>query len=378
MNKDYQLTKTTCLLTKNNKATGNDEKRKKLGHSLEDILFSCTFNNQDCGVDDFIWKFDRYYGNCFVFNSGMNSSGGRVELKKSLIAGSTYGLQLEYYVGFHENLTLFNSIAGKGGYVRIENSSFLNDDSLDGIFLTPGLSPSISIERKLDFYLAKPYSNCDIDTDSPNKFTSEFYRLIYYSVFAYNQQFCFNQCFQKKLIQLCNCSDPQLLSLFNSTSCESNEQQDCMAKIYDQVLLKNNFIGIECVPACPLECNRIEFRASISSAELIGNLNVDFINTKPDISSDFMTKPINPDNSKQSFVSVYLYYDSLAYTLSTETPVMDVVGLLANIGGTLVLFLGISLLHICEIIEVIIEIIFIKTEKKTRASKIEPSLKLQE
>ncbi len=37
-----------------------DDERKQLGHSLEDILYKCTFNNQECSPDDFIWKFDRF------------------------------------------------------------------------------------------------------------------------------------------------------------------------------------------------------------------------------------------------------------------------------------------------------------------------------
>ena len=39
---------------------------------------------------------------------------------------------------------------------------------------------------------------------------------------------------------------------------------------------------------------------------------------------------------------------------------MDIVALLANIGGTLGLFLGVSLLHFCEPIEVLIGIYFIR------------------
>ena len=36
-----------------------DNERKQLGHSLEDILYKCSFNNQPCSPEDFIWKFDR-------------------------------------------------------------------------------------------------------------------------------------------------------------------------------------------------------------------------------------------------------------------------------------------------------------------------------
>ena len=43
---------------------------------------------------------------------------------------------------------------------------------------------------------------------------------------------------------------------------------------------------------------------------------------------------------------------------------MDLVGLLANIGGTLGLFLGISLIHICELFDVLINILFIKMNQR--------------
>ena len=42
--------------------TFTDYEKKQLGHSLEDILLSCNFNNQKCSHQDFVWDFDRYYG----------------------------------------------------------------------------------------------------------------------------------------------------------------------------------------------------------------------------------------------------------------------------------------------------------------------------
>ena len=63
------------------------EEKKKLGHSIEDILLVCKYNNQICTANDFIWTFDRLYGNCFVFNS---NSSNRI----SVIAGSWYGLKM--------------------------------------------------------------------------------------------------------------------------------------------------------------------------------------------------------------------------------------------------------------------------------------------
>lgn len=52
-------------------ASRSDEFRKKLGYSLDEILFSCTYNLFPCSASDFIWYFDVFYGNCFMFNSGI-------------------------------------------------------------------------------------------------------------------------------------------------------------------------------------------------------------------------------------------------------------------------------------------------------------------
>ena len=174
----------------------SEEQRKNLGHSLDDILFECYFNNQKCTPNDFKWKFDRYYGNCFVFNSGFNASGHKVDMKRSLMPSSAYGLQISFYVGFHKKLSLFNSIWGKGGYLRIKNATIVEDDSIDGIYLTPGFYPSIVLERKFIFHLPKPYSECDLDNANEARVNadSSLYELIRRSPFSYSQQFCFNQC----------------------------------------------------------------------------------------------------------------------------------------------------------------------------------------
>ena len=75
-----------------------------------------------------------------MFNSGYNASGHKVPTKKSLLSGSLYGLQLQFYIGYDDRLSTFNAIYGKGGFLKVENSSMLLDDTLDGIFLAPGKS----------------------------------------------------------------------------------------------------------------------------------------------------------------------------------------------------------------------------------------------
>ena len=174
---------------------------------------------------------------------------------------------------------------------------------------------------------------------------------------------------QQNILNECNCTDPQSLSLFgNLLTCESSDQQACMSNQYT-IMLEKNYITSTCVSMCPLECNRTSFKPFMSSCETIGNLYYDYLQSNANLSADFVYTNITYNTAKNSFSFPLIYYESNSYTLSTEAPSMDVVALLANIGGTMGLFLGISLIHVCEVIDILIQIFFIKAA----SNKVSPT-----
>ena len=111
---------------------------------------------------------------------------------------------------------------------------------------------------------------------------------------------------------------------------------------------------------CPLECNKTEFKTSLSTVRLIGETYAKYINENKNLSSDFSYKPLSAEQAEKSFLNVRISYDSLSFTLSTESPKLDLVSLLANIGGTLGLFLGVSALSLCELVEILIDIYYVR------------------
>ena len=113
----------------------------------------------------------------------------------------------------------------------------------------------------------------------------------------------------------------------------------------------------------PLECNQTEINPSISSIKLSGDDFVDYIRDNKNLSSDFIQTKIDSANAANSVVKVNIFYDSMSYELSTESPKMDIVSLLASIGGNLGLFLGVSVFSLCELIEVATEIYYVKRAK---------------
>jgi hypothetical protein len=159
------------------------------------------------------------------------------------------------------------------------------------------------------------------------------------------------------MITICNCTDQYQVSLFNSTGCNTQDELDCINDQYS-FIFNSNYITFTCTPLCPLECNRTIFKISEGSYEITGDHYHDYIKSNPNLLSDFVNTPLTVEKAKKSFVDVNFYYNSNSYLLSTQSPAMSIVSLLADLGGTLGLFLGISLIQICEIIDVLIQTTF--------------------
>jgi hypothetical protein len=223
----------------------SDDKKKRLGHDIQDILIDCKFNGGICNASDFSWEFDTFFGNCFVFNSGLNSKNEHVNYKRSQVAGSLFGLNLKFYVNYHESLIPFNSNNYKGAYVRIENNTYFSDDLLyNGIYVSPGKWWNVLINRKVSYILPKPYSSCELDNEIGNKYVkTHLLDLFAYSQYQYTQQSCIIQCLQYETIQECNCTYSLYLSLFEKENCITKDQLECYSRVWIKFLEKN-FISV--------------------------------------------------------------------------------------------------------------------------------------
>ena len=342
----------------NNKFSNSD--RLKLAHSKEDIIVSCVFNGKDC-KKDIQSNFEKRYGNCLVFNSRMKVGQQNEELKSSVFEGSDYGLKLTLYVNFYENLTTFNSLNALGVKVRIENISYLNDNFVNGIKVSPGQETDILIDRSFKFNLPKPYSPCEVDNYNPKRFDSFLYKLILNSPLVYSQQFCYLQCLQTILVDECNCTDPRVKSLLNSSDCDTYEKIKCKDKVSEEFLFEEKYyFADKCIPLCPLECNFTDFKATVSTNKIIGDLFLKYILEKKNLANDFLKRTLDAQTAAESFVKLNIFYKKMSYSLSIDTPKLDFVSFLAYIGGILGLFLGISVFSLFEIFIFLMEIYYTK------------------
>jgi len=351
----------------------NETEKKKLSHSFEEILvpFSCYFNLKTCSTDDFVWHFDPWFGNCWIFNSGYNRTVHRVPLKMSSFPGDSYGLKMSLYVNFFENLTSINSLpsfgGGLGALIRIDNSSYkTNYIIMDGIRLPGGDSTSVSVMRSFKSFYPQPYSNCLIDNLTKVKFQSDLFDLIHKTAYRYTQPMCFMQCLQRTLILECNCTYSAIISLFpNASMCFKQNEIDCINNVFFGKVNQNDFFFQEnCLPECPLECYSDKFNVLLSSSELIPKYYLDYLNSSStNLFSDFLTTKIDADTARKSFSHFSIFYNELSYEISNESPQLSLITLFANMGGYLGLFLGMSVFSLFEPVQLIIEILYMKFSK---------------
>jgi hypothetical protein len=335
----------------------SDDEKRMLSHDFSDILVDCMFNSVYCDSTYFTRSYDSWYGNCFTFNSGLDSYGNKTQFQRTTIAGGFFGLRVILYVNFFEKL--FNSVYFEtlGAIVRIGNNSYMTSyPGLSGVLVGGGSSVNIVVEREFKSILPKPYSNCGIDSNSPSYIQGlDFYNLIVQSNYKYTQQLCFLQCYQNYLFKKYNCTDVLLFSLYNATPCsiEVNSKITTLNENFDE-----SFINKHCILPCPLECDQLLYKTSSSYSQIVGYSFLSYFQSKPNIASDFINRTLDTQTVKESLVSVNVFYDNFAYTLTKESPQWDAISLLGSIGGNLGLFLGVSVFSISELIVLAIDVYF--------------------
>jgi hypothetical protein len=341
----------------------SNAEKQKFSHAISDILISCQFNSLACTEHDFTWEYDPFFGNCWSFNSGFNSTGNQVDLRHTNIVGPLYGLKLELYMNGYEKLRGFNSIAGGiGGVIRVDNITHVVDHLNDRILIPTGFVTNLAVGREFHYSLPKPYSECVLDYEGSSSYL---YNLIKNSKYEYNQGFCLNQCLQQLFKEKCGCIIGVFASVMNENICSAVHNVTCLVNVYYEIYVKNDsYIQNECIPQCPLTCNSAQFNYRTSFFTILGESLSEILKSNSNISEDFLTQNITSDAVKESVSSVNIYYDSMSYMISEESPQWTITSLISTIGGNLGLFLSMSLFSFAELITTMVEFYYFRKNNR--------------
>ena len=336
-----------------------DDNRKKLSLPLKKALIECYFNSKECTPDDFDWFYNIPYGNCFTFNNDRNLKGER---KKTQQKGILNGLSFKLFLGNPSNV---NKVIKTTGVLLVVHNNSLQPMPLDGMNIANGEITYVNVKRTFSSKLENPYNDCKANLNKPDAFDSDFYRDTFKIYKTYTQNYCFDICFISNSLKECNCS---IVFSLLTNPCNTLEKLECFNNNLIKLMDK---ISAICSPKCPLECESIDYSLSVSHSYFSSPDYFKFLKTKQifqsllNNSSNYCNNSVEIENEviRKSIVEVNVFYDELKYTKVSQIAKMTFEDLMANIGGTLGLCIGISFLSFVEIFEAIIQLFMILGRK---------------
>jgi hypothetical protein len=325
-------------------ANQSEDLKKSMGLSIQDMLFYCKFSNLECNYTNFKWHYDFLSGNCYQFNAGVDSSGNFAQPYSTSEDGEFGGLSLILFIG-----EALNSFCSNGLKIFIENVP----TKLENYFeIKPNSKTNIALYKVSTRKSPHPYSDCSESDSFIFKETQKLYQ-------TYSQKACKELFFQKLFVEICFCYSTTTLNIFNSKPCLTTDELDCATKVYQMNTEKYKWL-LE----CPNECQSTSYEYTYSASEYSGERYYQEFKNQFNISEeDVLSRKFN--KGKNGLI-LNVYFPQLKYTEVSETPKVGVISLISNIGGTLGLFLGISLLSFVEIVEIFFEIVFILFTKKNK------------
>ncbi|RNA14391.1 degenerin deg-1-like [Brachionus plicatilis] len=233
-----------------------------------------------------------------------------------------------------------------------------------------GFSTQVKISRSVYEKMDQPFRTCLSDLTSSNSKQTKIIQIMLNQLNfkKYSKEICLNICFQLKLENECNCSDPSIASIQNMTKCNSIKQIKCKEEFY-QSFFSNQ--SQECEDDCPIECVTYKYSTKLTFSEFYTNWYFDlFQNRIDDIEKDISSYG-SAEVARKNVLLINFYYDETSITKITEKPLWNFFSILSSIGGNLGLFIGMSILSCAEIIEIIVKTIFLNFKHTLKMNKLE-------
>jgi hypothetical protein len=293
----------------------NDNQKRQLSYNMSQILLKCRFGGETCNHTDFVWFFDPLNSDCYKFNGKYDSEGKTVEARKASMSGYPSGLNLELYIPIDDEFYSFD--LRYGAQLFIHNKS-VTPSYAEALRLNSGHEAYIGISKTWYKRFPDPYSVCI--EDSYGSFFTDFYSK---NDLVYTQNECFFYCYQRKVVDTCECYDPGFpLITFNKTACFSLEKIESNNEVYYSFFVDE--ASSNCSKDCPLECEKIKFSYYMDSVQYPSyNLAKSFL-ARNEILQEKFGRNLSDFNAetyekmKKTLVSFIVYYDDLSYTYVKE------------------------------------------------------------
>ncbi len=303
--------------------------------TLNNSLFFCTISGKDCDSNDFYFYESKLSvsshrkTNCYVLNGGKNSSGHFQKIKATTTTGANSAFQLRFYLPKNTYISYsFHEASSRPTSSEINKLSF------------GGTKEIILLEKRVDSKLEVPYNNCSKSIDLAYSYYSK--KFIEANI-TYRQVNCFEFCLDDYITKYALKK--------NISEIDVNILKEIQS--FDKVK--------ECKNSCPLECDMTQYKESFTTIyfDRIDESDkkilplIPMVQKKLNLSIDDLK-----EFKMKNFLELGISYDCLKYLKISQTPKTTLSGLVSNIGGSSGIFLDLSFLSVCRVIEFVIGIIF--------------------
>jgi len=310
--------------------------------SLNQIIKECWQNlDQDCtkNPNKYFEQFESFFhGKCFRFNSGKNISNHSIPFFNSTLGGKDDS----FYLKLNKATDLWLWVHNVSSPPIFNH---YNNHLGNSILISANTQTQIIISKIIEKKLGLPYNPCYLNV---NEFPYNKTIINYISQTineTYKQTNCLELCFDVYYINEnpCSCQNTSIGNVWED--CFVNfERKNLSGCIFNRKLeFFRESILDKCKEYCPLECESVSYTVNLN---MLTNRNE---------------------------TEIFIYYQSLKYTLISQLEKEKVFDLISNIGGIFGLFIGVSFVSLFEIGELFIEGFFILFYKKKNKNKtIEP------
>ncbi|GFQ84846.1 acid-sensing ion channel 4-B [Trichonephila clavata] len=283
------------------------------------------------------------YGKCYTFNyvGALNDKDVPIYIAKQ--PGKKNGLQLYIQVQKEDTLPLLTKDLGVR--IVIHDPRSIPIVSKNGMDIRPQDLASISMAYSEINRLGEPWGKCAKDGQVlANNYSGD----------PYIQSECEIFCINQEISRRCHCSHPRYMTAVftpkKQTICDTREKYKCFLSVVHD----SDTGTFEC--NCPPACKEKYYELTTSASQL----NEDFfLMVKKAKSLTMKNGKASVMNSGDDFsvIGVQIFFDAFFVSHVNETAIYSWESLVANIGGNMGLFLGLSIVTFVELFEFLMQLV---------------------
>ncbi|KAJ7378369.1 hypothetical protein OS493_023624 [Desmophyllum pertusum] len=302
----------------------------KYGHDMASITTSflyCSFmENIICSDEDFVPAVTED-GICFTFNSGHNGS-----VLRSLLEGPDLGLSILLDIQTNES-TLGQFSSGLKVIVH-DQKTFVNRHN--GFNIGPGTHATVAVKLRKHIRLPAPFQSKCRQEELPG-------------IDTYTKDGCIYQCIGNTTLTQCGCRRAGLPDTKGAPLC-SVQDKECVDYSRKQVNLS--------ACSCSNACSELEYESRVSYSKFPDNSIIKMLHHLYD-------KKESSSYMKENYVFLQVGFQHLACEKREDVSGYGMESLLGEFGGNMGLFLGCSILTLCEFIDFLWEAVMTRIRKRS-------------